>query len=144
MKSVSCDPIVTEGDYEEYSEPKQSPPNGVCLSLLEWLRIWFIRLGTFPRDLRGLSRYLTLKYRIYRAQKNNQSVPKLFQQIVQKDPQKIAFYFEDETWTFKQVDELSNKVGNYFASQGVKHGDAIALFMENCVEYICIWLGLCK
>lgn len=56
----------------------------------------------------------------------------------------MAFYFEDETWTFTQVDQLSNRVGNYFAAQGIKHGDAIGIFMENSVEYICLWLGLCK
>lgn len=43
-----------------------------------------------------------------------------------------------------QVDQLSNRVGNYFAAQGIKHGDAIGIFMENSVEYICLWLGLCK
>ena len=43
-----------------------------------------------------------------------------------------------------QVDELSNRIGNYFASQGIKHGDSVAVFLENRVEYVCLWLGLTK
>ncbi|XP_064107714.1 long-chain fatty acid transport protein 1-like isoform X1 [Macrobrachium nipponense] len=76
--------------------------------------------------------------------KNDYSVPKIFQEVTRKQPNKIAFYFEEETWTFSQVDEYSNRVGNYFASKGIKHGDAVALFKENSVEYVCLWLGLCK
>jgi solute carrier family 27 fatty acid transporter 1/4 len=40
--------------------------------------------------------------------------------------------------------ETTNRVANYFASQGYKKGDSIALFMENKPEYICVWLGLAK
>ncbi|XP_053626710.2 long-chain fatty acid transport protein 4 isoform X3 [Cherax quadricarinatus] len=105
--------------------------------------LWLV-YRTFPRDVRGLYRYLKLLMRIHHAKKNNLSVPKIFQEVVRKNRNKVAFYFEDETWTFQQVDELSNKVGNYFAAKGVKHGEPVALFMENCVEYICIWLGLTK
>nr|XP_045610957.1 long-chain fatty acid transport protein 4-like isoform X4 [Procambarus clarkii] len=105
--------------------------------------LWLI-YRTLPRDVKGLYRYLRLLKRIHHAKRNNLSVPKIFQEVVRKNRNKVAFYFEDETWTFQQVDELSNKVGNYFAAKGVKHGDPVALFMENCVEYVCIWLGLTK
>ncbi|CAL1285535.1 unnamed protein product [Larinioides sclopetarius] len=43
-----------------------------------------------------------------------------------------------------KVDELSNKVANYFASCGYSKGDEIALLLDNCPEYVCIWLGLAK
>ncbi|XP_066978798.1 long-chain fatty acid transport protein 4-like isoform X4 [Macrobrachium rosenbergii] len=99
---------------------------------------------TIPRDIRALYRYIRLKLKIHHAQKNDFSVPKIFQEVTRKQPNKVAFYFEEETWTFLQVDEYSNRVGNYFASKGIKHGDAVALFKENSVEYVCLWLGLCK
>ncbi|XP_071533896.1 long-chain fatty acid transport protein 4 isoform X4 [Panulirus ornatus] len=105
--------------------------------------LWQIQ-KTFPRDCRALFRYLKVLWKIHHAQRNNLSVPKLFQEVAQKNRDKIAFYFEDQAWTFHQVDELSNRVGNYFSEKGLKHGDAVALFMENCVEYVCIWLGLTK
>lgn len=59
-------------------------------------------------------------------------------------PDKVCFYFEEQTWTFQQVQHLSNQVGNYFASLGFKKGDTVALFMENRPEYVMIWLGLNK
>lgn len=143
MSSLSRDPIMDNEQLEEYVEPKISPPpDGVIGRTSDFVRLWSVRLSTLPRDMRGLYRYVQLKLKIYHAQKNNLSVPKLFQSIVQKHPHKVAFYFEDETWTFTQVDQLSNRVGNYFAAQGIKHGDAIGIFMENSVEYICLWLGL--
>lgn len=53
-------------------------------------------------------------------------------------------YFEEEVWTFKDVDDASNKVANFFTAQGLKKGDSVALYMENRPEYVCMWLGLCK
>ncbi|XP_069177314.1 long-chain fatty acid transport protein 4 isoform X4 [Procambarus clarkii] len=143
---VMRDPIIHDEQLnEECMENKSvSPPTGVRETCLQFLRLQMTRIGTLPRDMRGLYRYLRLLKRIHHAKRNNLSVPKIFQEVVRKNRNKVAFYFEDETWTFQQVDELSNKVGNYFAAKGVKHGDPVALFMENCVEYVCIWLGLTK
>ncbi|KAF8796889.1 Long-chain fatty acid transport protein 1 like protein [Argiope bruennichi] len=42
------------------------------------------------------------------------------------------------------VDELSNKIANYFLSIGFTKGDEAALLLENCPEFVCIWLGLAK
>lgn len=43
-----------------------------------------------------------------------------------------------------QIEELSNQIANYFKEQGLQRGDVVALFMESCPEYVCIWLGLSK
>ncbi|GBM87894.1 Long-chain fatty acid transport protein 1 [Araneus ventricosus] len=42
------------------------------------------------------------------------------------------------------VDELSNKIANYFLSQGYTKESEVALLLDNCPEYVCIWLGLAK
>ncbi|CAL4059398.1 unnamed protein product, partial [Meganyctiphanes norvegica] len=116
---------------------------GLWLALGGHYTLWQV-YATLPRDAKALYRFLTLIWHIKKAERNNSSVPKLFQARVQEHPSKIAFYFEDEKWTFQQVEDYSNQVANYFADQGIKHGDAVALFMENRVEYICTWLGLTK
>lgn len=141
------------------------------------------------------------------------TVPKVFVQLCRRHPDKIAFYYENETWTFQQVrvhayvfqlsiklepeykvsdksvlenqsnqstncllcfrhrlykdeqltpseqkknphgiqedfvlqvEEYSNQVANYFKGAGFKRGDSIALFMENSVVFVGIWLGLSK
>ncbi|XP_068234587.1 long-chain fatty acid transport protein 1-like isoform X4 [Palaemon carinicauda] len=148
MTSLSRDPIVEDEQLEgaeEYTDQKRPlPPVGVLGTTRETLGLWLTQLCTFPRDLRALYRYICLKIKIHHAQKNDLSVPKIFQDVARRQPNKVAFYFEDEAWTFAKVDEYSNRVGNYFASRGIKHGDAVAIFKENSVEYVCLWLGLCK
>ncbi|KAK8734282.1 hypothetical protein OTU49_006107 [Cherax quadricarinatus] len=109
-----------------------------------YVRKWFYMLSTVPRDLRALVCYTKLQWKVWHAKRNNLCVPELFETVAYKKRNDIAFYFKDESWTFSQVDMLSNQIGNYFAFKGVEHGDVIGLFMENRVQYICIWLGLCK
>jgi fatty-acyl-CoA synthase len=48
------------------------------------------------------------------------------------------------TVTFKELEELSNRVGNWAISQGIKAGDTVALMMDNRPEYAAVWIGLCK
>lgn len=42
------------------------------------------------------------------------------------------------------MNEFSNQVAHTFRLQGYQKGDEVALFMENCPEYVCFWLGLAK
>ena len=43
-----------------------------------------------------------------------------------------------------QLDEYSNRLAHYLLSAGFRHGDSVALFMENKPEYIGLWLGCTK
>lgn len=43
-----------------------------------------------------------------------------------------------------QVEDLSNKIAEYFHQKNYQKKDTIALFMENRPEYPCFWLGLSK
>ncbi|ODN00727.1 Long-chain fatty acid transport protein 4, partial [Orchesella cincta] len=89
---------------------------------------------------RHLNSLLTLR----KIEKNGGSVGKVFDDYALKNPEKIAFLFHDEKWTFRQVFERSNKIANFFAATGIKKQDTVALFMDNRIEYICTWLGLSK
>ncbi len=68
----------------------------------------------------------------------------LFQETVAKYPNKVAIYFEDKTLTFKEMDQLSNKIGNHFLAQGLQRGDCVSMFMENSLEYLPVFIGLSK
>lgn len=72
------------------------------------------------------------------------TVADLFRGTVSKHPRKAAFIFEQTTWTFQDVEDFSNRIGNYFKSQGYKKGDVVAVFLHSCPEFVCIWLGLSK
>jgi solute carrier family 27 fatty acid transporter 1/4 len=44
-----------------------------------------------------------------------------------------------------KMEKYSNKIANLFSNKfHLKKGDTVALFMENSLEYIGIWLGLSK
>ena len=89
----------------------------------------------------------------------------VFEQFVNKHPDKTCIIFEGKIWTFKmvnliflknelpgdeysglgvQINDLSNKVAHIFEDGGFKPGDTVALFLDNRPEYVAIWLGLAK
>lgn len=74
------------------------------------------------------------------------TIPKIFQQTVQKHPEKTALIFQgtEETWTFRDLDNYSNKVANFLHEQGFRSGDVITLFMESRNQYVGLWLGMAK
>ena len=56
----------------------------------------------------------------------------------------VAFRFEGEILTYAELDKLANRVANWALDEGLKAGDAVALFMENRPEYVAVWFGLSK
>ncbi|CAG2167772.1 unnamed protein product [Oppiella nova] len=75
---------------------------------------------------------------------NNESVISIFRKTAAKNADKIAIKAVDQNWTFRHLDQFSNKIANYFVSIGLKSGDEVALMMNNKPEFIGIWLGLAK
>jgi fatty-acyl-CoA synthase len=59
-------------------------------------------------------------------------------------PDAIAFYYQDRTLSYAQLDAYANRVAHWAAGAGVKRGEVVALLMENCPEYVATWLGLLK
>jgi len=104
----------------------------------------YLLYHTFWRDIKALNFMIQLLMLVKKGEFQNMSVPKMFSKTAKKMPNKVMFYFEDQTWTFKQIDEYSNKVANYFSSLNYSKNDTIALFMENRPEYVATWLGLAK
>ncbi|KAH0628960.1 hypothetical protein JD844_010628 [Phrynosoma platyrhinos] len=108
-----------------------------------FLRIIF---KTALRDLLGLSVLLQVKYKLYFHRKAKSNVPKIFQDVVRRHPDKVALIYEatDDKWTFQRLDEYSNAVANFFYQQGFRVGDVIAIFMESRPEFVGFWLGMAK
>jgi len=120
---------------------------GVFLFLV-WIlshgQLLYLIYHTLGRDLRASNFMIRLLMLVKKAEWQNLTVPKMFTQTAKKFPDKVMFYFEDETWTFQQVEDYSNAVANFFLGLGYSKGDSIALFMENRPEYVATWLGLSK
>lgn len=68
-----------------------------------------------------------------------------FQETAKKYPNKVALMYEKSQVTFRELDEVSNKIANALCSStSLQRGDTMAIFMENCPEYVYITLALSK
>lgn len=99
---------------------------------------------TAPRDITALIGFLKILLYVRKQNKKNTIVADIFRENVIKHPNKPAIVFDDQEWTFADVEEYSNKIANIFKSHGYKKGDVVALFMDNKPEFVCVWLGLSK
>ncbi|XP_018058160.1 PREDICTED: long-chain fatty acid transport protein 4 isoform X2 [Atta colombica] len=108
------------------------------------MRWFYVALKTISRDCKGLVGYIRILQSAHCHGRKNRNVADIFRQQVKRHPNKICFIFEDQEWTFQQIEDFSNKIATIFKTHGYKKGDAIALLLENRPEFIAIWLGLNK
>jgi fatty-acyl-CoA synthase len=52
--------------------------------------------------------------------------------------------FEDETYSYRQVDTLANQIANWATQRGLTSGDCLSLALENRPEYIATVIGMSK
>ena len=52
--------------------------------------------------------------------------------------------FEGDVWSYDDLENFANRIAHWALEQGLKKGDAVALYMENCPEYVGVWFGLSK
>ena len=71
-------------------------------------------------------------------------IPDLFVRTVAKHKDKAAILYEDEVWTFQDLENYSNAVANYLRNEGYISGDTVAIVLENSPEYVGLWLGMAK
>ena len=92
------------------------------------------------KNLATMLRYAWLHKR------RRQILSDLFQEQARRYPDKPAIVFTNDgrCWTFRELDDYANSVANYFSRVGLRKGDTVALFMENCPEYIGVCVGLWK
>uniref|UniRef100_V5HEX4 long-chain-fatty-acid--CoA ligase n=1 Tax=Ixodes ricinus TaxID=34613 RepID=V5HEX4_IXORI len=106
-----------------------------------FLRIVFY---TARRDLTGLIRITKTGMYFKSCMKANRTVPLAFKKVVERYGDKVCFIMEHSRWTFKQVDEFTNRVANCFLQQGLRPGDEVAVYMDSRPEFVMVWLGLAK
>ena len=59
-------------------------------------------------------------------------------------PDKIAVRMGDKTFTYQQVDAMSNQVANYLVSIGIQAGDKVALSCPNLPFFPVVYYGILK
>ncbi|MEL7546604.1 MAG: long-chain-acyl-CoA synthetase [Pseudomonadota bacterium] len=71
-------------------------------------------------------------------------VPDDAEAAVEQHFDRAAFIFEGQTTTFGEFDAQANRIANWALEQGFAPGDTVALIMENCPDFIAVWVGLSK
>ncbi|TPP60895.1 Long-chain fatty acid transport protein [Fasciola gigantica] len=100
---------------------------------------------TAPRDLRGLRCLIMILYNTYWCLLTRETFADMWNRTVRKrGRERPAIYFEDQVWTYDQVDAYSNKVANHLLQSGFKRGDKIFLLLHSSPAYVAIWLGAAK
>uniref|UniRef100_A0A8C8BTJ3 long-chain-fatty-acid--CoA ligase n=1 Tax=Oncorhynchus tshawytscha TaxID=74940 RepID=A0A8C8BTJ3_ONCTS len=118
---------------------------GVFLGTGGWKYLYIV-VRTAKRDLNGLYVLLRVKIALWHHLRLNSNIPSIFAQTVKQHPNKPALIYDatGETWTFTQLDLLSNAVAQWALAQGWAPGDVVALFMESRPLQVALWLGLAK
>lgn len=78
------------------------------------------------------------------ARWNNETVGICLEKQADKRPEKVIYIYEDKKWTFKEFNNYTNQIANYFYQQGYRKGDEVGLLMNSRPEYVGIWIGLSK
>ncbi len=72
------------------------------------------------------------------------NIRELLENQVNKDPEKIYLYFEDQEITYRDFDKRINKVANALLNTGILKGDRFAIMLPNSPEFLYTWFGLNK
>ncbi|CRK92993.1 CLUMA_CG006481, isoform A [Clunio marinus] len=107
-------------------------------------RWFYIAAVTGPRDLTAVIRFIRLLLFVRKLGRKNTSICDLFEENCKKYPNKACLVFEGREWTFSEINDFKNRIANVFHQHGFKHGDKVALLMENRPEFVATWLGLSK
>ena len=75
---------------------------------------------------------------------DTQTVISLFHRQAKATPDAEAVVFKDHRYTYRQVDELSDRIAGYIASKGLGIGDAVSIIIPRCEWMAIASLGILK
>ncbi len=71
-------------------------------------------------------------------------VHELFQEQVQKNPEKAAVVFEGEKYTYRQIDEMSNALAHLLFEKGIRRGDIVPIIAKRSYLILVAMFGALK
>lgn len=67
-----------------------------------------------------------------------------FEKAVKRNPDGAALLFEDERYSYQELNEWANQIAHYYLSLGARKGDVIAVMLENRSELLATVIALAK
>lgn len=72
------------------------------------------------------------------------TVGDLIRRSAQRTPEKEALIFGEHRWTYRRLDEASNRLARHLLGMGLEKGDRIAAYGRNSDAYVVLWLAAAK
>jgi fatty-acyl-CoA synthase len=72
------------------------------------------------------------------------TLPVLIERLAQQFDAAPALVSGEATLTYRALAARCNQYARWGSARGLKSGDAVALLMPNCAEYLAVWLGLSR
>lgn len=73
-----------------------------------------------------------------------QNLGDLLNSTAEKFPHRIAIVFGQKKITYKHLNELTNSIARGFLDLGIKKGERIAIFLDNCPEFVITYFAIQK
>ena len=68
----------------------------------------------------------------------------LYHNLEEGRENKVCLYFEERSWTYGEVAQLSNKAGNALREFGADIEDRVLLVLPDCPEFVWTWFGAAR
>ncbi|PRC45907.1 non-ribosomal peptide synthetase, partial [Mycobacterium sp. ITM-2017-0098] len=78
------------------------------------------------------------------AAQNDESIPAMFAAQTARAPQAIAISGGDRPWTYRELDEASNRLAHLLIARGVRTGQRVALLLPRTAEAVVAILAVVK
>lgn len=104
----------------------------------DWISALLRTAPDLPRLLPGLVRLAWMRPH------QTGSIGLTFEARAARHPERTALRFEDQAWTYRELNAWANRVAHGLRHAGVRAGDAVGILMENRPEVIACALGIVK
>ncbi len=74
----------------------------------------------------------------------SQSAQFMFRSALWRHAPKTAVVIDGQSFTFKELDDMSSKLAAHLAAAGVAKQDRVAILLRNCIEYVVTDLAILK
>lgn len=103
---------------------------------------FFAGLSSEIAYLRGALRALRRISGIARAPEH--TIFDTLEELAGRYGDRLALYDDSQSLSYRGLYERANQYARWAKAQGVGKGDAVALMMGNCPEYVAIWMGIIR
>lgn len=98
-----------------------------------------------PDPQYGLKAWVRALERTAPIERNpGRTLPALIEELADRRGSAPALIGRDAFLTYRSLAETANRYARWAVAQGLRAGDTVCLLLQNCPDYLAIWLGLTR